>query len=145
MTMAIRTEGSATGVVTYRGSCHCGAVAFECDLDLGTGSQRCNCSVCSKHRFWKAMVADAAFRLISGTDELADYQFGSDNIHHRFCRTCGTKPFGTVDLPEIGRLVAVNIACLDGLSDEQRAAIPVRYEDGRGDAWERAPAVTSHL
>ena len=138
-------EVGIAGLRTYRGSCHCGAVAFECELDLAEGTQRCNCSACSRQRLWKAMVPASAFRLLQGADQLSDYQFGGNNVHHRFCRVCGVKPFGTVDLPEIGRLVAINIACLDGLSDLQRVAIPIRYEDGRHDAWERAPAVTRYL
>lgn len=33
---------------TYRGSCHCGLVSFEADLDSTQPSFRCNCSICRR-------------------------------------------------------------------------------------------------
>jgi len=131
---------------TYHGSCHCGAVHFECDLDLASGTSKCNCSVCAKGRFWKAIVMKDSFRLKQGAEALSDYQFGGHVIHHLFCKHCGIKPFGRANIAELGgEFYAVNVACLDNATSEELAAAPVQYEDGRNDRWDAAPAVTQHL
>jgi hypothetical protein len=130
---------------TFRGSCHCGAVRFECDLDLANGTSKCNCSVCRKGRFWKAIVMANAFRLKQGAEALSEYQFGRHIIHHLFCRHCGIKPFGRANVAELGgEFYAVNLACLDA-GDEELASAPVRCEDGRNDDWQSAPGETRYL
>jgi len=131
---------------TFHGSCHCGAVRFECDLDLAKGTSKCNCSVCRKGRFWKAIVMAKSFRLKHGAESLSEYQFGRHIIHHLFCRHCGTKPFGRANVAELGgEFYAVNLACLDDASDEELASAPVHYEDGRNNDWQSAPAETRYL
>jgi len=130
---------------TYHGSCHCGAVRFACAIDLAAGTSRCNCSLCAKSRFWKAVVKAEAFRLEQGEDSLAEYTFGSRRIRHFFCKRCGIKPFGRGHLDEFGDFVAVNLACLDDATDEELARAPVQFEDGRHDNWESPPRETRHL
>jgi hypothetical protein len=131
---------------TYNGSCHCGDVRFACELDLAAGTSKCNCSICLKSRFWKAIVPADKFRLLQGADRLADYQFNNRVIHHQFCRTCGVKPFGRGSFEPIGPFYAVNIVCLD-ISDAEMAALPVAIEDGRNNHWGPGsePAITAHL
>jgi hypothetical protein len=130
---------------TYKGSCHCGAVAFEADIDLAAGASKCNCSICTKTRNWGVSVKPEQFRLLSGAAELSDYRFG-EAIHHLFCKHCGVRPFARGNVPQIGgEFVAIQLACLDDASPAELIDAPVRYCDGRNNAWWNSPAETRHL
>src|SRR5687767_7809074 len=130
---------------TYHGSCHCGAVRFEAEVDLAAGTSKCNCSVCSKTRFWKALVRPDAFKLVQGAESLTDYQFGSGAINHLFCKRCGVKSFGHANVPDLGEFYAINLACLDDVTTDELVNAPVKFEDGRNDNWSAEPAETRHL
>jgi len=130
---------------TYQGSCHCGVVRYEADIDLEEGTGRCNCSVCAKRRFWGTTVRPEQFRLLSGEDGLGDYQFNTNSVHHRFCSTCGTPTFGHGYIAEVGgAFYSVSLATLDG-AEADLAAAPVKYMDGANDNWWNPPVEIRHL
>jgi hypothetical protein len=110
----------------YHGSCHCGAVAYDVELELD-GVISCNCSICRRTGALLAFVPEPAFTLAQGEDAVHDYQFNSHNIHHLFCRTCGVRAFGRGTGPDGTKMVAINVRCLDGVDLD---ALDIQRFDG---------------
>jgi hypothetical protein len=131
---------------TYKGSCHCGAVRYEADLDLAEGTVKCNCSICAKTRLWLVAIKGDAFRLLAGAEDLTEYQFGSGKIHHQFCKHCGVRPFSRAQRPNPADLhYALNVSCLDDVDDSELLNVPVIFVNGRQNDFGSAPAETRHL
>ena len=92
---------------THAGSCHCGAIRFEADLDLDEGSNRCNCSYCAKARTWFAFAkGPERFRLLDGAG-VSEYRWtppGAPEPHltFTFCRTCGVRTFARGNVAALG-------------------------------------------
>jgi hypothetical protein len=133
---------------THHGSCHCGAVRYEVDIDLANGSNKCNCSNCAKSRAWFSFVPGSAFRLQSGAEALSEYRWTPPGkpepfLTFAFCKHCGVRVYGTGDHPKVGgRMYAVAIATLDDVDADELAAAPVKYIDGRNDRFDQAPTDT---
>lgn len=130
---------------TYRGSCHCGAVTFEADLDLAQSSYRCNCTICRRNRFWPAIARPENFRLLTGEAELTQYLFNTRENQHYFCRHCGVRSFGIGTETPIGKMYGVNLGCLTDVTDEELSKVPITYVDGLHDNWANVPEFWKHL
>ena len=128
----------APGLVTHRGGCHCGAVAFEVEAPSRLLVQECNCSICSASGFLHLIVPRGRFRLLRGEAALTEYTFGTKLARHLFCRTCGVKSFYVPRSNPDG--YSVNARCLDPATVE---AMVVEPFDGRN--WEASAGALRHL
>jgi len=96
------------------GSCHCGRVVFEVELDDGLHDlRRCNCSLCRRKGAVMASVPVEKLRVIRGADQLSLYQWNQMVARHYFCKHCGiyTHHQRRSNPTEFG----FNVACLDGI------------------------------
>jgi hypothetical protein len=130
---------------TYKGSCHCGSVRFEADMDLTQPSYRCNCSICRRTRFWPAVAREGQFRLLAGQELLTEYLFNTRKNQHFFCKVCGVRPFGVGNDTPMGKMYGVNLGCLEGVSEKELSRIPIVRVDGMHERWQDAPEFFSHL
>ncbi|WP_245796934.1 GFA family protein [Vibrio aerogenes] len=72
-------------------------------------------------------VHESKFKLISGQEQLTEYQFHTHTAHHYFCRTCGIYPFHRKRVtPDF---YGINVYCLDNFDP---TGIPVRATIGAG-------------
>lgn len=111
----------------YSGSCQCGAVAFEADLDLDQ-TITCNCSRCQRLGSVLSAASGDHFKLLRGADNLTEYLFNKHAIHHLFCKTCGIQGFARGMGRDGSEMVMVNVNTLEGV--DPRALHPHHY-DGR--------------
>lgn len=123
----------------HRGGCHCGRVRFEVDAPAELEALDCNCSLCAKTGFLHLIVPQERFRLLQGSDDLAEYTWGTGVARHWFCRVCGVKSFYRPRSNPDG--IDVNVRCLDAGSI---TALRVTPFEGRGD-WEAQAAAIGHL
>ena len=90
------------------------------------------------------MARPEQFRLLAGEGELTEYLFNTRKNQHFFCRHCGVRAFGVGNDTPIGKMIGVNIGCLEGVSEEELAKVPIVRIDGMNDRME-APAFVAHL
>ncbi|NIN35792.1 MAG: GFA family protein [Gammaproteobacteria bacterium] len=106
---------------TFRGSCHCGAIHFEIDVErVLENLRRCNCSLCKRKGSIMCCVPMSQFRLIKGEQDLSAYKWNTMVAEHYFCSHCGiyTHHRRRLAPDEYG----FNIACLEDVD-------PFSYKD----------------
>ena len=111
----------------HTGSCHCGAVRYQVEVDLSQPVITCNCSICARTGTLLAFAPEQSFTLEKGEENLTDYQWGKKNIHHLFCKTCGVRSFARGQGPK-GPMIAVNVRCLEGVDLD---SLELRKVDGK--------------
>lgn len=115
----------------YKGSCHCGKIAFEVEGTIDVALS-CNCSLCSRKGALLWLVSRDNLTLLSADDAAGTYTFNKHVVKHRFCPHCGIQPYSE-NLERLdangNRMTAINLRCLDGID---LSTIPVREFNGRG-------------
>ena len=111
----------------YSGGCQCGAVRYEVDVDLDS-TLTCNCSRCQKLGSVLSFTQGEKFQLLKGEDNLTEYLFNKNRIHHLFCKTCGIESFAKGNDAKGTSFVAINANCLDGVNPRE---LNSKHYDGR--------------
>ncbi len=119
-------------LVTHRGGCHCGAVAFEVQAPARVTVSDCNCSICRMSGYLHLIVPQERLRLLRGAEALTTYSFNTGTARHLFCRHCGVKSFYVPRSNPDG--YSVNLRCLDAATLEQVVIEP--FDDNDRDSAE---------
>ena len=110
----------------HHGSCQCGAVAFDAEVDI-SAPVTCNCSRCQRLGSVLAFTPRDSFTLLNAAESLTEYTFNRNVIRHQFCKVCGIQPFAYGQMPDGSPTVAINVNCLDVVDPR---ALPARHHDG---------------
>jgi hypothetical protein len=111
----------------YRGSCHCGQIAFEVEGEIAQVTS-CNCSMCERKGILMWFVPRQALTLLTPPEQMSTYTFNKHVIKHHFCPTCGIHPFGEGLAPSGKEMAAVNVRCLEGVD---LSTLKVQQYNGR--------------
>ncbi|TFZ04022.1 GFA family protein [Ramlibacter humi] len=111
----------------YRGSCHCGNVAYEAEGEIKS-AMACNCSICQRKGSLLWFIPRPQLKLQTPDENAATYEFNKHLIKHRFCKVCGIHPYAEAVGPDGQPMAAVNVRCLEGIDLEK---VPVTHYDGR--------------
>ncbi|CAG8961953.1 hypothetical protein HYFRA_00013733 [Hymenoscyphus fraxineus] len=116
---------------TYKGSCHCGAIAFSLTLPRIEWVSECNCSICFRKGYAWVFPPEGAKNLVfeegKGEEGLRGYEFAGETTGHLFCPVCGTGVMGKRHHAEPGMDIGINARTLE---DVDVWKLEVRKVDG---------------
>ncbi len=113
-----------------RGSCHCGAIAFEVERTPEWITE-CNCSICRRIGAQWAHFEEHEVELSVPANATIAYVHGDRTLALHTCKTCGCTPYWLGLEPKASTRMAVNFRMCE--PDDIRG-IPVRRFDG-ADSW----------
>jgi hypothetical protein len=120
----------------FHGSCHCGKIKFQANIDLSKESGKCNCTFCRKTSFWSSKVGIEDFKLSEGEENKKIYTNSPEYGYYVFCDHCGTRLYGyspKTEWSEEG--YSIRIQTLDDISIEEMNSMPIKYYNGIDDTW----------
>jgi hypothetical protein len=113
--------------MNYKGSCHCGQIAFEAEGMIERVID-CNCSHCSRKGYLLWFIPRSKIKVKAAESAFATYTFNRHVIKHHFCSNCGCAPFGFGVMPDGTETAAINVRCVEGID---LASIERQQVDGR--------------
>jgi hypothetical protein len=113
--------------MTHQGSCHCGAIRFSAEGEIGQLIE-CNCSMCSRKGSLLWFVPRDQFTLETPEKDVSTYLFNKHVIAHKFCAKCGIGPYALGTDAKGNEMAAINVRCLEGVDLGTLKRVPF---DGR--------------
>jgi hypothetical protein len=110
--------------MTFRGSCHCGKIAYTVDEELPSQGIECNCSICRRKGYLHHFTTPDKFTLEASRDDIQVYEFNKHAIRHQFCKTCGCAPFAEGTGPNGQPMVEINLRCADDVDVAKLKLVP---------------------
>jgi hypothetical protein len=111
-------------IETKKGTCHCGGVEFQVELENGFEDiRRCNCSLCRRKGAVIASVPLAKLKVTKGAENLTLYQWNTKTAKHYFCKTCGI--YTHHQRRARPDLFGFNVACIEGVDPYSFKQVPI--------------------
>ena len=118
--------------MSFRGSCHCGAIGFNylTNINPGVWSVRaCQCSFCRAHDALSTSDPNGQIEFTGSRSEfLQRYRFGLETADFLLCRRCGVY-IGAVIETDSGAFGIINVHALQKTPDNIAGLAPISYDD----------------